>query len=564
MWKTTMQTIRIPMLLTLCLVTGLGCATVKAPAIKAGTPEKAALEILTRIDQATRATLTPIARIEFLKHRPHLGLDSALKSRIANMLASDSEPDSDAIDEVIRSSASLAAQRRRLELLGTTSDQQNDFYTLAASDLGKQLGVDLNRIKDPGMTEMRDQLAIKSEGLKEAMQLAFAADEVLASQELNYVSSLTSEKERRKYLEGMLDSASPSIKQRGRLARKLLSAPAMPFVYGWMAYHVATEYHGPNDVEWNQVQVYEPSHADDQKITDHLTSATLEELAQLYAPRIVQEVNPEADYAPTADEPGKVYLKENQSEENNGDAIEVCVDTEQPTIYYHFASARISGEDYRQVVYTIWYPEHPELKKNDPEAGKLDGLMIRMTLSHDNLPLCFETVYACGCYHRIFPTEKLEDAALETWGEPGENQDFALQKEVTGRIDGTIPELAGKFDLNNPHPSVWIYAGFHLIGKIATDDGKIKPSSNVVQTSLVPYDELEALPLGDRYASMFGPDGLVHGADRREAKLMFSTGIYHAGTPRQRGTHMIHFDQYDFDNPSLLSAMLRWPDPKLL
>jgi hypothetical protein len=33
-----------------------------------------------------------------------------------------------------------------------------------------------------------------------------------------------------------------------------------------------------------------------------------------------------------------------------------------------------------------------------------------------------------------------------------------------------------------------------------------------------------------------------------------------AGQPRQRGTQLIHFDEFDFDDPKLLEKLLRLPD----
>ena len=51
----------------------------------------------------------------------------------------------------------------------------------------------------------------------------------------------------------------------------------------------------------------------------------------------------------------------------------------------------------------------------------------------------------------------------------------------------------------------------------------------------------------------------LRGAERREGFLLSGLGMLSAGQPRERGTQMIHFDQYDFDDPHLLEEFLRLP-----
>ena len=77
---------------------------------------------------------------------------------------------------------------------------------------------------------------------------------------------------------------------------------------------------------------------------------------------------------------------------------------------------------------------------------------------------------------------------------------------------------------------------------------------------LEPYETLTRLPLGNGIASMFGSDGLVHNAGRREGWLFAPTGMLSAGQPRQLGTMKIRMDAYDFDDPRLLERNLRLPD----
>jgi hypothetical protein len=166
-------------------------------------------------------------------------------------------------------------------------------------------------------------------------------------------------------------------------------------------------------------------------------------------------------------------------------------------------------------------------------------------------------VYACGCYHRLYPLDRLEEAARAEHGEAVVDG-YSLIREVDGKIDPIIPETAGSFDLSDPHPRVYVRSGFHLIAAVTFGDEM--PWTNDWQTyELLPDESLQMLPWGEETVSFFDRDGLVRGADRPEATLLYPSGMYHPGTPRIRGMHLVHFDQYDYDNPSLLEEMLRLP-----
>jgi hypothetical protein len=59
--------------------------------------------------------------------------------------------------------------------------------------------------------------------------------------------------------------------------------------------------------------------------------------------------------------------------------------------------------------------------------------------------------------------------------------------------------------------------------------------------------------------SMFLDNGLVRGAERLEGAIFTPLGMLSAGQPRQRGTQLINWDQFDFDDPRLLERTLRLP-----
>jgi hypothetical protein len=58
---------------------------------------------------------------------------------------------------------------------------------------------------------------------------------------------------------------------------------------------------------------------------------------------------------------------------------------------------------------------------------------------------------------------------------------------------------------------------------------------------------------------MFYDNGLAKKAQRPEGVFFTPAGLLSAGQPRQRGTQLIHWDHYDFDDPHLFERTLRLP-----
>ena len=62
-----------------------------------------------------------------------------------------------------------------------------------------------------------------------------------------------------------------------------------------------------------------------------------------------------------------------------------------------------------QLVYTFWFSERPRSPGStfDLLAGRLDGVVWRVTVDARGDPLVYDSIHACGCYHLFFPTEKV-------------------------------------------------------------------------------------------------------------------------------------------------------------
>lgn len=272
------------------------------------------------------------------------------------------------------------------------------------------------------------------------------------------------------------------------------------------------------------------------------------------APTFVQEHPSQVKYPRSADAIGRVSA---------GADASVEIDVTQPTVYGYARTVLIGGQPHVQLTYAIWYPMHPKLKQPfDAEAGKIDGATLRITLDSQHRPAIIETLNNCGCHHRLYPSDSLEAAAMEQHGKPLPDKALAIERDVTGKYDLIIPKVLKLDGASDGRALIRIRAGTHSVVDVDFTDAH-HPGEPVVEHkgyTLLPYGDLERLQTpGGKIVSMFEPSGLVRGAERLEGDLFRPLGMLSAGQPRQRGTQLIHWDQYDFDSPKLLESTLRLP-----
>ncbi|MEQ9410087.1 MAG: hypothetical protein RIK87_20290 [Fuerstiella sp.] len=135
--------------------------------------------------------------------------------------------------------------------------------------------------------------------------------------------------------------------------------------------------------------------------TGNIAQATDLELPAFYAPVIVQQYKP-------ASEDGYVYEHEVDlfgspfPERLPNGRLQTRIDSKQPTVYGIFDRRRIGQRPHGQLTYTLWYRRHTRTKRFDIEPGLVDSGVVRITLDEQNRPLNYETVLACGCYHKVF------------------------------------------------------------------------------------------------------------------------------------------------------------------
>lgn len=356
------------------------------------------------------------------------------------------------------------------------------------------------------------------------------------------------------YWQTMVANIEESILTKGRTMRMISTGPLVPFVYAWIWYHAETDDRSAHKPDFLSRTVFSLEATSTENNPEQITGDW--SLLEYYAPVIVQENADNPSYKPTVDRFGQVWL------DGSRDAgITPHVDTKKPTVYAYADRRRIQGVVTRQLVYTLWYPEHPKLHKFDPEAGLMEGWTMRITLNQENRPLLFESVSNCGCYYKVFPTKSLEVWSSKEHPEKLNGKNFHLENSLSGKIDVVLPELV---DLSSdPTQKVVLYysAGKHQLVTIRPIS-KLSDADNSAAKEyyqLSPYEELENLQLDTYKHSLFDENGLVLNADRPECVLLTPSGLFHAGHPRQRNTQMIYFDQADFDDHQLLEKYLRLP-----
>jgi hypothetical protein len=208
------------------------------------------------------------------------------------------------------------------------------------------------------------------------------------------------------------------------------------------------------------------------------------------------------------------------------------VDVAQPVAYRRIAYTRYYDKTLVQLVYTIWFPERPSSSANDLLSGRLDGVVFRVTLGPDGLPLVYDTMHPCGCYHMFFPTARVkqlpaQQPALEWAFVPQQLPEVAAAQRVTVRIESRTHYVVG----------VRVDSGAAGIAYQFADD-----------------DDLRALPVADGGTrSAFGQDGIVSGTERAERYFFWPMGIANSGAMRQWGTHATAFiGRRHFDDATLM------------
>lgn len=243
----------------------------------------------------------------------------------------------------------------------------------------------------------------------------------------------------------------------------------------------------------------------------------LQRLFALYAPSF--EVETTGDY----DRPGALRWRWGPLPE---------VDAADPVVYRQVAHTRYRGRNLLQLVYTVWFSERPAQDANDLLSGALDGVVFRVTLAPDGVPVIYDTMHPCGCYHMFFTTPRAVPIPA-----PDDETEWAF-----------VPQKLRAMTFED-RLVVRVASRTHYVERVFRDQ-----DDSLAHYALRPYDELRALPrMRGGSQSVFGPDGMIAGTERGERYLFWPMGIANAGAMRQWGHHATAFvGRRHFDDADLL------------
>lgn len=284
---------------------------------------------------------------------------------------------------------------------------------------------------------------------------------------------------------------------------------------GWVRYRPAGETTPP--VPWTPLPV-------DALGIPAPDADTARRVLQAYAPVLHIETRSDAD------RPGRLRWGQGPAPE---------VQTQQPLLYQRIAHTRYGDRVLLQLVYSLWFPERPARHGLDLLAGRVDAVVLRLTLDEGGRPLMLDSIHGCGCYHAFVPARSVD---LRT--PPSARIEWAF-------VPAALPQLAPGQRLR-----VYLSASDHQLVGVAADDGAGQGKA----LRLEDEDQLRSLPTpAGGHRSAFWSSGIMPGTERGERALFWPMGIESPGAMRQWGRHPTAFvGRRHFDEPRLLEQRFHW------
>ena len=206
------------------------------------------------------------------------------------------------------------------------------------------------------------------------------------------------------------------------------------------------------------------------------------------------------------------------------------IDTGKPAVYHKLSYTRYRGETLVQLNYVVWFPARAS---DDIYGGEIDGINWRVTLDQDGIPLMYDVIHNCGCYHKFYPgpTLRLRSDLPTSYFEPPLAPQQAPDKApVTLRIS-------------------------HLTHYIENVRHESHPKA-YTPINTINYGQLRTLPSPKGTLSMFDDQGLVPESSRGERFILWPMGVPSPGAMRQWGKHSTAFvGKRHFDDPYLIESL---------
>ena len=223
------------------------------------------------------------------------------------------------------------------------------------------------------------------------------------------------------------------------------------------------------------------------------------------------------------------------------------VETGKPVMYQRLAYTRHHGQTLMQLVYSVWFPERPATSGVDILSGKLDSVVLRLTLAPDGTPWLYDSIHSCGCYHMFFTT-------------PGAVLKPAPQARVEWAfVPASLPSMAvgQRVVMRLASGSHYVEGLRALPAKPTGSSSDVAPPASSTAYALLSEQALRSLLVVDAPSgvtrSAFWPNGIVPGTERGERLLFWPMGIDSPGAMRQWGRQPTAFvGRRHFDDADLL------------
>jgi hypothetical protein len=216
-----------------------------------------------------------------------------------------------------------------------------------------------------------------------------------------------------------------------------------------------------------------------------------------------------------------------------------AVDVSAPTLYRKLAYTRHGPHTLVQLVYVAWFSERPHRNFLDMLAGRLDGIVWRVTLDRQGEPVIYDTMHPCGCFHMFFPIDGVEPLPA-----PSKLIEWAF-------VPAPAPRLAP-----GERIKLRLQSRTHYMVGIAVDS----LIGQAQEYRFLDYDTLRSHPRDGGFRSVFRPDGLIAGTQRGERTFFWPMGVPSAGAMRQWGRHATAFlGRRHFDDANLIELRFALP-----
>ncbi len=222
------------------------------------------------------------------------------------------------------------------------------------------------------------------------------------------------------------------------------------------------------------------------------------------------------------------------------------INTNKAYVYQLISHTRNADKILLQLNYIIWFPARTLTSHFDILGGKLDGITWRVTLDEDGSPLLYDSMHNCGCYHKFFPSNRLQQKPKQGYEEALFVPAAAPNVKVGQRVVIKVANLTHYIE------AIKAYSDKQILN--ATDTHYLFEN----------YEKLKTMRhTRDTTRSLFRPDGIIADTERLERWILWPMGIPEPGAMRQWGHHATAFvGQRHFDDPNLIERYFQYKEPE--